>query len=112
LGVRSGTTFFGSISTIDRSHHNGRRSSLVDPFAWPIPPRVQKRLRFTPKSKDEHMPKKGSHGRQLHGDRRTWLIVALMLAGISFYVLTLDDSLVPAGGAGGQSRTPTAPATR
>jgi hypothetical protein len=33
----------------------------------------------------------------LHKNWRFWLIVALMLAGIAVYVLTLDDSTVPAG---------------
>jgi hypothetical protein len=53
------------------------------------------------------MPKQDQHRRQWHKDWRTWLIVALMLAGIGIYVLTLDDSLMPLGGS---RNTPSAPA--
>ncbi len=32
---------------------------------------------------------------EFHKDWRTWLVIALMLAAIGMYVLTLDDSVVP-----------------
>ncbi|MFZ0613008.1 MAG: hypothetical protein WAM73_12275 [Desulfobacterales bacterium] len=35
--------------------------------------------------------------KRLHKDWRVWLVVILMLAAISIYVLTLDDSLLPLG---------------
>ena len=38
---------------------------------------------------------KTSAKRQFHKDWRTWLVIALMLAAIGMYVLTLDDSVVP-----------------
>ena len=36
-----------------------------------------------------HQPRQG-----LHKDWRTWLALALMLAAVAIYVLTLDDSLL------------------
>ncbi len=33
---------------------------------------------------------------QVHKDWRTWTIVILMLAGMAAYILTLDESVVPA----------------
>jgi len=49
--------------------------------------------------------------RKLHKDWRTWAVVALMLAAIGIYCLTLDDSieLSAQSGRGGQVST-TAPA--
>jgi len=35
------------------------------------------------------------NGRKLHKDWRLWLGVILMLAAMSMYVLSLDDSVVP-----------------
>jgi hypothetical protein len=43
----------------------------------------------------------------LHKDWRTWLIIALMLAAIGIYVLTLDDSIQPTGQSGGNGGVPT-----
>ncbi len=37
----------------------------------------------------------------LHKDWRTWLVIALMLAAIGTYVLTLDDSIQPGSTAQG-----------
>jgi len=37
-----------------------------------------------------------SGGKKLHKDWRVWLAVIIMLAAIIMYVLTLDDSIVPA----------------
>jgi hypothetical protein len=45
--------------------------------------------------------------KKLHKDWRTWLIVALMLAAIGMYVLTLDDSIVPASPTGSHSQAST-----
>ena len=58
------------------------------------------------------MHKEKSEKKELHKDWRTWLVVALMLAAIGMYVLTLDDSVVPVsptGGAGQVSKTPSKP---
>jgi hypothetical protein len=35
----------------------------------------------------------------IHKDWRTWLVIGLMLAAMGIYVLTLDDSIQPGGGA-------------
>ena len=45
--------------------------------------------------------------KKLHQDWRTWLVVALMLAAIGMYVLTLDDSMVPVSPIGSPSQTST-----
>ena len=45
------------------------------------------------KHNHEHKEKTGI--RNLHKDWRTWVVVGLMLAAISMYVLTLDDSVIP-----------------
>jgi hypothetical protein len=37
-----------------------------------------------------------SSSRKFHKDWRVWLAVGIMLAAIIMYVLTLDDSIVPA----------------
>jgi hypothetical protein len=37
-----------------------------------------------------------SSGKKLHKDWRLWLVVGLMLAAMFTYVITLDDSIVPA----------------
>jgi hypothetical protein len=37
--------------------------------------------------------------RGLHKDWRTWVVIGLMLAAISTYVLTLDDSIQPGSAA-------------
>jgi len=36
-----------------------------------------------------------SSGRKFHKDWRLWLVVGMMLAAMTIYVLTLDDSVVP-----------------
>jgi hypothetical protein len=46
----------------------------------------------------------------LHKDWRTWLVIALMLAAIGTYVLTLDDSVQPGGAAQGGIPAAAAPA--
>ena len=46
----------------------------------------------------------------LHRDWRTWLVLALMLAAIATYVLTLDDSIQPGGAARGGLPAAAAPA--
>jgi len=38
---------------------------------------------------------KQSSDRKLHKDWRVWVVVLVMLAAISAYVLSLDDSIVP-----------------
>jgi len=35
-------------------------------------------------------------GRKIHKDWRVWVIVGMMIAAMAVYVLTLDDSIVPA----------------
>jgi hypothetical protein len=35
-------------------------------------------------------------GKKFHKDWRVWLVVGIMLLAIIMYVLTLDDSIVPA----------------
>jgi len=40
--------------------------------------------------------KSEARGKQLHRDWRVWLIVGLMLTAMAVYVLTLDESVVPA----------------
>jgi hypothetical protein len=47
--------------------------------------------------------------KSLHKDWRTWLLVALMLAAIGMYVLTLDDSVVPVSSTGSTSQVSTTP---
>jgi hypothetical protein len=47
--------------------------------------------------------------RQFHKDWRTWLLMALMLAAIGMYVLTLDDSVVPVSRTGSSSQSSAAP---
>jgi len=45
--------------------------------------------------------------KKLHKDWRAWLIVALMLAAIGMYVLTLDDSIVPVSPTGSNNQVST-----
>lgn len=47
--------------------------------------------------------------KRLHKDWRTWLVIALMLAAIGIYVLTLDDSIQPTGQAGSKGGASTVP---
>ncbi len=47
--------------------------------------------------------------RQLHKDWRTWLVIAVMLAAIGIYVLTLDDSIQPVPQSGAAATTPSKP---
>jgi hypothetical protein len=53
------------------------------------------------------MQKEASNKKKLHKDWRTWLGVALMLAAIGMYVLTLDDSMVPVSPTGSPTQTST-----
>ena len=46
----------------------------------------------------------------LHKDWRAWLVIALMLAAIGTYVLTLDDSIQPGGAVQGGLPAAAAPA--
>jgi hypothetical protein len=55
------------------------------------------------------MKKETRKKRGLHKDWRTWLVVAVMLAAIGIYVLTLDDSIEPTGQAGSKAGASTAP---
>jgi hypothetical protein len=49
-----------------------------------------------PASKKEGRSEDGKpHRRRLHKDWRAWLVVALMLAAVIIYVLTLDESILP-----------------
>jgi hypothetical protein len=50
-----------------------------------------------------------SSGRKLHKDWRTWAVIALMLAAIGIYVLTLDDSVIPGSQTGSKGPVATAP---
>ncbi len=72
----------------------------------------------THRHKHPHESKAGEHSRPkidlsgLHKDWRTWLVIALMLAAIGTYVLTLDDSIQPGGAAQGglpAAAAPTSP---
>jgi hypothetical protein len=54
----------------------------------------------------EHAPRP-SWWRTAHRDWRTWVAVALMLAGMAAYILSLDESLRPGGAA--QPPVPIAP---
>lgn len=62
--------------------------------------------------KHAHESKAGEHSRPkidlsgLHKDWRTWLVIALMLAAIGTYVLTLDEAIQP--GSAPQSGFPAA----
>ena len=38
----------------------------------------------------------GEGSRKFHKDWRVWLVVGMMLAAMCIYVLTLDESVVPA----------------
>ncbi|HEY7322075.1 MAG TPA: hypothetical protein VIE89_31295 [Candidatus Binatia bacterium] len=38
---------------------------------------------------------KPANRRKLHKDWRVWLVLLLMLAAVSMYVLSLDDSIIP-----------------
>jgi hypothetical protein len=49
------------------------------------------------------MKNKTLNKKKLHKDWRTWLVIILMLAAIGIYVLTLDDSIQPAGQTGSNS---------
>ncbi len=40
--------------------------------------------------------------RGIHKDWRAWVVVLLMLAALVGYVMTMDESIVPGGGASGQ----------
>lgn len=44
-------------------------------------------------------PQHHKSGKALHKDWRSWLVVALMLAAMLAYVLSMDESLQPGGGA-------------
>ena len=46
-------------------------------------------------AKHDHRDKARSSNWMLHKDWRTWLAVAVMIAAIIMYVLSLDDSIVP-----------------
>ena len=46
----------------------------------------------------------------LHRDWRTWLVLAIMLAAIATYVLTLDESIQPGSAAPGGLPAAAAPA--
>ena len=52
---------------------------------------------------------KHSHGTRslmgLHKDWRTWAVIALMLAAIGTYVLTLDDSIQPGSASSNAGQT-------
>lgn len=48
--------------------------------------------------------------RGLHKDWRTWAVIALMLAAIGTYVLTLDDAVQPGSAAGNAGPTTVVPA--
>jgi hypothetical protein len=48
-----------------------------------------------PKSHD-HPQDGGEVSRKFHKDWRVWLVVGMMLAAMCIYVLTLDESVVPA----------------
>jgi uncharacterized membrane protein len=45
--------------------------------------------------KHTHREAGESNGKKLHKDWRVWLAVAMMLAAMITYVLTLDDSVIP-----------------
>jgi hypothetical protein len=47
--------------------------------------------------------------RGLHKDWRTWAVIAVMLAAIGTYVLTLDESIQPGSGSRGGQPTAAAP---
>jgi hypothetical protein len=47
--------------------------------------------------------------RRLHKDWRTWLVIALMLTATTIYVLTIDDSIQPAGQTGNKAGVSTVP---
>lgn len=68
----------------------------------------------THRHKHAHESKAGSHHpidwTGLHKDWRAWLVVALMLAAIATYVLTLDDSVQPGGAVQGGLPAAAAPA--
>jgi hypothetical protein len=51
-------------------------------------------------SKRAHHSEKNPAWKGLHKDWRAWLALGLMLAAISIYVLTLDDSVQPEIAAG------------
>jgi len=50
--------------------------------------------------KHAHHSEKKPSRKRLHQDWRAWLALGLMLAAISIYVLTLDDSVQPGSAAG------------
>ncbi len=58
----------------------------------------------------EHHPEKKPVWMGLHKDWRAWLALGLMLAAISIYVLTLDDSVQPDSAAGNPPPAATQPA--
>ncbi len=55
------------------------------------PVRSRKSKKRKPISSGRKTPAK----RAFHKDWRTWLVIALMLAAIGIYVVTLDDAVVP-----------------
>ena len=67
--------------------------------------------------KHAHESKAGEHSRPkiylsgLHRDWRTWLVLAIMLAAIGAYVLTLDESIQPGRAAPGGIPAAAAPAS-
>jgi hypothetical protein len=66
--------------------------------------------------KHAHESTAGEHPRPkfylsgLHRDWRTWLVLAIMLAAIGTYVLTLDDAIQPGGAVQGGLPAAAAPA--
>ncbi|MCX5893777.1 MAG: hypothetical protein NTW80_12570 [Deltaproteobacteria bacterium] len=71
----------------------------------------------THRHKHTHESKAGEPSRPkiylsgLHKDWRTWLVLAIMLAAIGTYVLTLDESIQPGGAVQGGIPATAAPAS-
>jgi hypothetical protein len=69
------------------------------------PVRSKKLKKRKPISSGRKTPAK----KKFHKDWRTWLVIALMLAAIGIYVVTLDDAVVPVSSTGSSNQTSAVP---